>query len=43
MFCLDVLEHVEDAAAVLPEIKRVMNSSGHVIITMPIEAQSLRN
>ena len=41
-FCLDVLEHVEDAAVALQEIKRVMRSPGHVIITVPIEARSLQ-
>lgn len=41
-FCLDVLEHVEDAAKVLQEIKRVMKSPGHVIITVPIEGRSLQ-
>ncbi len=41
-FCLDVLEHVEDAAAALQEIKRVMKSPGHVIITVPIEPRSLQ-
>jgi ubiquinone/menaquinone biosynthesis C-methylase UbiE len=41
-FCLDVLEHVDDTAIVLQEIKRVMKSPGHVIITVPIEARPLQ-
>jgi 2-polyprenyl-3-methyl-5-hydroxy-6-metoxy-1,4-benzoquinol methylase len=41
-FCLDVLEHVEDATVALQEIKRVMKSPGHAIITVPIEARSLQ-
>ena len=41
-FCLDVLEHIEDVAAALQEIKRVMKSPGYVIITVPIEVRSLR-
>jgi len=41
-FSLGVLEHVEDAVAALQEIKRVMKSTGNVVITVPIEARSLQ-
>jgi len=33
--CLDVLEHVENPVDALSEIKRVLNSKGRIIITVP--------
>jgi ubiquinone/menaquinone biosynthesis C-methylase UbiE len=41
-FCLDVLEHVDNVAAALQEMGRVMKASGYAIITVPIEARALR-
>src|SRR5437868_3362364 len=37
VFCLEMLEHVDDPQAVLSEIRRVMKKGGYGVILVPLE------
>ncbi len=37
VFCLEVLEHVDDPAQVIQEVKRVLKKDGYVVILVPTD------
>lgn len=39
VFCLEVLEHVDDPLKVISEIKRVLKKSGYVVLLVPSESK----